>query len=167
MKELINKTKISLFRSIGDISEERIRPYVREAQRLDVLPAVTQRVWDYIEQNLDEEIVKKLLIGGSYSYKGHDYSFQGLEATIAMFTYARIIRNNSINVTAFGVVQKTIQDSAPAQSGEISRAANEAFSVGVAYLKECVEYLKSEDDFDFENCAFEPRRRLKFRIIGD
>ena len=51
-----------------------------------------------------------------------------------------------MNLTAFGVVQKTGSYSQPSDQQQISTAATDASKMAELYLHSCVEYLHRNDD---------------------
>ena len=57
--------------------------------------------------------------------------------------YSRFIRNQNVNATAFGIVQKQGQFSDVVDEKTIVRTANDAEKIGLEYLRQVVDYINS------------------------
>jgi hypothetical protein len=173
--------------------EKRIEPYIHEAEQLDVMPAVGVSLYRQLsDENLPETITvsstaqittpngktiilsesdwNKFLDGGYYTCDEYPcngdkqrYS-AGLRAAVAYLAYARMLPNQPLNVTAFGVVQKTTTLSEPVDEKTLSRAASEARKIGLEYLKQAVDHLKCLHLTD--ECKSENKQYKKIKSIG-
>lgn len=101
----------------------------------------------------------QVLFDGGYYNDDANY-FAGLNEAVGYLVYARLLKNNSVNVTAFGNVVKLGQFSEQIDERTLIRAANEAEKIGVEYLNQCLDYLHRETGNE--------RRvsKLKFKSIG-
>lgn len=134
-----------------NICDDRVNIYIREAEQIDILPAIGAELYKKFSQLgdilVDEKQLGdeeyKLLNGGYYTDDcGTEQFFEGLKAALAYLAYARFIRNHSTNVTTYGVVVKTGEDSTPADARTISAAALDAQRIGEDYLAAAVRYWK-------------------------
>jgi hypothetical protein len=159
---IINYTDIRAVRPIAEnlIDEKRLAPYIDEADKLYLLPALGATLHKEIET--DKTTYATLLAGGYYD--ADTRHFAGLTQATGYLAYARFVRNQNLNITPFGVVQKQTQYSNPVDEKTIIRVANEAEKIGLEYLHQCVEYLKNEGKID-KNQKIKTIK--KFKTIGD
>lgn len=167
---IIDAGDISQYRPIAaNIDLERVRIYIREAQTLDILPAIGAEEFERLN---DERLQEKdyspeellLLKGGTYTDKGGCLRhFEGLKAALAYLSYARFIRNHQLNVTPFGVVVKEGDESSPLDVRAVAAASKDAERIGQAYLADCVAFWKGSC------CCAEKKvaHRRRFIAIGD
>jgi len=168
---------------------QRIQPYIVEAEKLDVLPAIGVRMYrqmiearkKFLANNKGVLIttnsgsviqVRKnefteILNGGYYiDCCNREEVYQGgLISAISYLTYARAIMQNSINFTAFGVVVKKTDTSEPASDTAIIRASNQAKKTGLAILGQVIEYLRCKKLLPCTTRNL--RHKRKFKVIGD
>lgn len=139
--------------------DKRIRPYVEEAEKLFVIPNIGAAAYKAIEA--DKTQFDTLLNGGYYD--NDTRYFSGLYEAIGYLAYSRFVRNQPVNVTAFGAVAKNSQYSDPIDSKTLISVANDAEKIGLQYLKECVEFLNFGKDRDQQRPF---RGKRKFIAIG-
>jgi hypothetical protein len=175
------------------IDIDRIAPYVYEAETLDLLPAIGAGLYEQLvdgsfadtmqangsviittnggrKVSLSSGLWDEILNGGFYTCEGCScgsdekrYS-AGLSTAVSYLAYAGMLPNQPINVTAFGVVNKTTSLSEPVDERIILRAAGEARRKGIEYLGQSVEHLRGVGLIDERiNTA---RLYRKFRVIG-
>lgn len=165
---LIDVEYIRRFRPIArNIADDRVEVYIREAERLDVMPAIGAELYERFSQLgrivvdeqgnelQDESGVPiralyegdlsteefKLLNGGSYvGCNGEKRRFEGIRTALAYLAYARFVRNHSTNVTPYGVVTKIGEDSTPVDARTIAAVALDAQRIGQAYLQGAQDY---------------------------
>jgi len=139
---------------------DRIDTYIAEAENLWVRPALGPAVYKAIEA--DRTAYSALLSGGYYD--SDEKYCNGLTAAVAYLAYSRFIKNQGVNITAFGVVLKKSDYSEPVDEKTIARAANDAEKIGTQYLRECVEYLKYTEQLE---CSVKsPKTSRRFIKIG-
>lgn len=141
-------TTIEQIREIRNIAlnlkDARVEPYLQEVEDAYIMPALGVELYEKLDNQ--EEHDEILLDGGYYDGpKGRAYC-HGLRRAVAYFAYARLLRNNQVNVTAFGVVQKTGSYSQPMDAQQIDAAATDATKMAELYLHTCVVYLHRNDD---------------------
>jgi hypothetical protein len=120
---------------------KRVMPYVDEVEQIYVAPRLGAKVFKEISDydgSGDAEL--SLLWSGGY-YDNDTRVFAGLKKAYCYLAYSRFIRNQSVNVTAFGVVQKTGQFSEAIDSKTTLAMARDAESIGMDYLENCLKYL--------------------------
>lgn len=136
---------IKVVRDIANnIRPERLLPYIKEVEDANVMPAIGAALYEKLCDGVDVDPI--LLDGGYYDAPdcGRDYC-HGLHLAVAYLTYARVLRNNRINVTAFGITQKNSSLSQPAGADDVDIAAEDAKKMGDLYLASCVRYLHRND----------------------
>lgn len=117
----------------------RIEPYIQEVAEMFVIPQLGAKIYKAIEEGTAPWI-EELKQGGYYD--DDTAYFAGLTSAVAYLAYSRMIRNQSVNVTAFGVVRKNGELSEQLDEATIARMSNEALDIGVRNLQGCVEFLK-------------------------
>lgn len=170
---IIDAQYIRLLRpTAGNIEEDRISVYIDEAEKLDVMPAIGAEEYERLSAICDggdgelTEEEKKLLNGGYYDSPscGRGY-LGGLKKAVGYLAYARFVRNHPAQITPFGVVVKTGDDSTPADSRTVAAIANDALTIGNEHLQAAVKYWKAVN-----GCACSTAKeaaRRKFIKIGD
>lgn len=91
--------------------------------------------------------------------------FEGIRAAECYFAYARLIRNNSVNVTRFGVVIKEADDSSPASGQQIAAISNDAYKIGAEYLRVTIEWWNATHPATADK--MKEGKRRKFVAVGD
>lgn len=153
-----------------NIDPNRLRMFITEAEKIDILPAIGATLYRkldgfgpviidnndtlLLDENghpisvnaeayvSDEEAL--LLTGGYYTDScGCEQYFEGLCLALAYLSYARLLREHSLNVTAYGVVIKEGELSSPAEMRDISGASLNTQKIGEAYLGRTLQYWRS------------------------
>lgn len=149
-------------KSVRDISRnlspERIEPFIEEVEHMYVVPAIGAERYEGLTNG---SIADDILTDGGYYTKGTKHLCYGLKKAIAYFAYARICKNNGLNVTAYGITQKTSNYSSPTPDNQISEVVEEATKMGNLYLQSCVDYLKATEQ---PTCKSECVSRKPFGI---
>lgn len=180
-----------------NIEPDRIAVYIGEAEKLDILPAIGAEMYQRFSQlgvivakgkdGTDGELLTedgedvyalsegdlgtnefKLLNGGYYTDRGGRLRhFEGLRAALAYLSYARLVRGQAAQVTPFGVVQKSGDDSTPVDSRGIAATAADAERIGREYLAESVRFWQEAGKDDGTQPQRPQRRARRFVAIGD
>lgn len=145
----------------AQLRDERIIPFIKEAEDLYVRPAVSDDIYLDILHELNAEKYAVLLNGGVY--RGGTKYCSGLKKTTAYYTYAKILLNNQIAVTSYGVVQKSINESQQIERGNLMKAYNDAMITADKYMAECVVYIKEELKKETKGIT---SSRVKIKSIG-
>lgn len=90
-----------------------------------------------------------LLVGGTYTYEGYTYRFEGLKYVCAYLLYARYVRESSFNDTFSGIVRHSTQDVQPISFGELKNLEDRYKTIAGAAWDNCKKYLATLD-IDFE-----------------
>jgi hypothetical protein len=147
-KYLISKTDIQVYRPTAVLDDERIKPFILEAQTLDLKPVLNDALFlqfiNKFDQTLDPLYARyqDLLKGKEYSYNGQTILFDGIKPMLSYFSLARFIANNPLNITRMGVVVKTPQQSEPADSVMIRACINELRSAAISYQSQVIQFLQ-------------------------
>lgn len=131
---------IKAIRSIAyNITDKRIEPYIKEVEDCYVMYAIGPALYERLDTGLEEDII--LTDGGYYDHGNTREMCYGIKAAVAYFAYERMLLNNQINVTAFGVTQKSSSLSTPTPDSSIEKAAAHAHKMGELYLESCKKYV--------------------------
>lgn len=150
---------------------DRLSMFIDEARRIDIQPVITADLLYEIDNDNTSPLTYATLVnGGTYTVgsgaSARKHTFAGLKKTLAYFVYARMIKANPVNVTAFGVVNKLDPNSQQANDRQIANMAGDAYKVATAYLDDCMAYIC--ETFPNEQTGTASYNK-KFRIsaIGD
>lgn len=152
----------------GHIDDKKINTYIRESEDIDLKSSLGDEL--LMDIRLNPEKYNDLLNGGEYKDKcGYKHTFSGLKTALAYYTYARIVKNNDINVTRFGVTFKEDDYSNKVSVKERVLAYNDAFSVADKYLHECVLFLSANKEKYplYRGIGKVKSNRIKYRTIGE
>lgn len=114
MELLITKTTVAdvLQVAIG-YDEKEFNNFIREAQMFDLKPLIREEFFADLLANKTTPEFEKVFQGGSYDHNGRNYSFLGLDAVLAFFTYARYYVAAPGVATSHGIVIKSNPHSTP------------------------------------------------------
>lgn len=159
---IITSVNIRAVRPIAENVDDakRLEPYIEECTNLYFIPAIGAAKFKEIEDDMSQF---KLLLDGGY-YDEDKKHFAGLNQAMGYLVYSRIVRNNQVNTTAFGVVLKQGQFSEQADEETIIRISNDAEKIGMKYLQECVDYLNFSAD---KSCVKNTFKSKRIKAIGD
>lgn len=131
---------IKAVRSIAyNLGDKRIEPYIQEVEDCYIRYAIGPALYERLDNGVETDAI--LLNGGYYDCaNGREYC-DGIKKAVAYFAYERILLNNQINVTAFGVTQKSSSLSNPTTDSSIEKAAEQAHKMGAMYLESCKKYV--------------------------
>lgn len=167
---IISAEFIRQYRTLAtNIKEERINVCIQEAEQLDIMPRIgAELVMKYrsigaivvdnmssvlqdeqgndIYAGTDEALSVeeyKLLNGGYYKdQSGQRQWFAGAKVALAYFAYARFVKANSAQVTAYGVVVKEGDESRSASSQMVAEMASDARNIAESHMIQAMEYWR-------------------------
>jgi len=157
---IINVNDIRLVRPIAENVNDstRLLPYIDECENLYLKKSIGNGTYNEIDRN--RQNYNLLFDGGEY---GENQSFAGLKKAMGYLVYSRFIRNQNVNVTAFGIVAKQGQYSEAVDERTIIRISNDTEKIGLEYLAQCVEYLQFLGIIEGETKKIS---RTKYKVIG-
>lgn len=121
---------------------ERLNPYIAQAQQFDIKALLGEKFYANLIANPATTANAKLLNGGSYAVDNYTYEFTGLKAVLVMYSYARFLQNQNVNVTRFGVVFKNNNDvSDRVDEKTMQRIMTNAREQAQAYWQECELFI--------------------------
>lgn len=178
----------------GNVDEERVNIYIREAELLDLEPVIGADLYEkltnigtivlddaqtqlqdedggdtYIEAEGDLPNNEfKLLNGGYYKDEcGVRHRFEGIKKALAYFSYARFVRNHSTQVTPFGIVNKLGDDSNPADARSIAAISADAHRIAEDYLAHAMKFWHCVERARANAAHGSNPRKKRFVAIGD
>lgn len=152
----------------GQILDTKIAIYIDESEQIDIKPRLGDAL--FLDVKRDPYKYDVLLNGGEYTdSKGREKTFKGLVASLNYFTYARIVKNNDLNVVSFANVYKENEYSSRVEHKEKVAAYNDAFMVADMYLQDCLRYLNDNvDKFPlYEGKGKMKANKVTYRVIGE
>jgi hypothetical protein len=145
---LITKDDILIYRPTAELDADRIKPFILEAQRIDLRPVLNDVLYyDFVSKIAatgDPMYTKyqNLLNGVSYTYESSTIQFDGIKPMLSLYALARFVGANPANITRFGIVVKTPQNgSSPADATIVKHLVNELRSAAMSYQLQAVQYL--------------------------
>jgi len=142
---LITVNDIRAYRAIAtNIDDARVNTFIAEAEQLDILPAVGAAEYARLAAGQGLSPDETALLNGGYyvNYAGVEEHQNGVKAALSYLAYARFIRCHGVNITPFGVVVKSADDSQPASQQVVSAAAKDAEQIGREYLAQAVRFWR-------------------------
>lgn len=154
---------IKKIRQISDnIQDIRIEPYIQLAEELVIIPAIGAKLYKEIEANKSEysNILNETYYSVDVCGQTEEKYSGGLLKAISYIAYSKLLLNQSVNVTAFGVRTMNSQFSEQAAEKEVVRASNEARAIGDTYLSQVLDYINKDNQ-----CKV-PTKKRRFFAIG-
>lgn len=147
-KYLITVSNIKAVRPLSEgIPQERIDPFILEAQFHDIKPILGDVMYNDFMLNFDNvdaayDKYRDLLNGKTYTYETRDYRFEGLVPAVVYFSLARFYTEQPINIVRFGLVQKTNDQSQPVSQQTITNAISSLRSMAVNYQNDAIKLIE-------------------------
>lgn len=171
MTNLATFADIKAVRPISNLvnSEARADMYLTEAQNFDVAQSIGIAMIADLITNPSTAPNALLLSGGTYTYNNTTYECLGLKKAIAYYAYSRILKNNPVNATAFGIVQKQSDFSDPSPVANIAAAVRDAEAAGRFVLQSCIDLIqRNPANYPLSTCIARPRTNTpRFKSIGN
>lgn len=148
MKFLITIENIKEFRPMSSsIPQDRIAPYIQEAQQFDLKRLLGDPFYaDFMlrfDNNADSKYAayQALLKGTTYTINGNNVEYPGLIGYLSYMTLARFFNNNQINVTKYGLVTKSMEQSEPLDWKAVAAAVAELRSNALNFQVDIRQFL--------------------------
>lgn len=145
---LITASEFKAFNKVPfDVHDDKIVPHIQEAQNTDLYDVLGYFLFDVLS-NVENKDYSDLINGGSFELADM-YVYQcGLKKIVSMYAYSRFLIDVNTNITAFGSVTKSNDNSIPtplkvlqAQSKQVKIDANIKLNLIYDYLE------KNKDTF--------------------
>lgn len=148
-KYLITKEDIKVYRPTAELDDARIKPFIKEAQTLDLKPVLNDALFYDFVLNFDDTLgasyakYQELLNGKLYTYNGNPIYFDGVKPMLSYMALARFVIDNPINITRMGIVVKTVNQSTPVDPQQIKMLVNELRSTAISYQNQVIQFLEN------------------------
>lgn len=158
-----------------NLNDARILPYVREAQRIELVKFLGEAQyyalldqWDSGDSDFDGDTdMQALWDGASYTYSGQTVHCHGLKLVLLYYSLARFMKQQDINITSYGV--RILNDgdlSEREQMSQIRTKAGELMSIAFIYQDECRRYLDANvADFTLWGTTSSTPKQMSFKMI--
>lgn len=174
MAFLINQSDIKIYRPIADIPAERINVYIEESQKAELRAVLGEPLYyDFITKYNDSgdpmyTNYQNLLNGTTYTYNNDTIEFFGIKPMLVYYTLARFLTNQPMNITRYGVVMKTNDQSSNASAEQVRMTSNELRGEAVRYQNDLVQFLveKSTTYPLYDSSDSKPIDETTFRFFG-
>lgn len=143
----INDIQAVIVEMSANVESERMERFIVEAQEFDIKPVLGRALYLAFVNGLStspvETIYEELFNGKTYLDKSinSNISFEGVKLALIYYSYARFLNNQNSNVTAFGIVQKENDFSAPSDEKRIARLVTAATQAAEAYKNDFIKFL--------------------------
>ena len=161
------------------LAETRVVPFIEETERMRIIPVIGFKLyqnlvdWDTlapVDKLITDEQYAILVNGGGYDTGTENINRNhyngGLKRAIIYLTYSRLILQNQVNVTAFGVVSKLSDLSAPVDTETLVRTSNANKMIGEEILAQCQTYLATIETLKNTYTTHKPIWN-NIRVIGE
>lgn len=161
MGALITPDDISTLARPCYADEEIASKAIDEAIDIDLRYLVGDEVYKQLIDSKDFV----LLDGGEYTDgKGEPHIIAGLKKAVAYFAYSRVVKFGNSIPTRFGTMNNDDGYSSRAELKERQMIIDDAYSIGLKYVKEVLAYLKKDECKPLEHIK---SKRSIFKVIGD
>jgi len=144
---IITLQHIKELRPTAELDGQRWEPFAVEAQDQDLRPVLGDGLfYDFMTKfhNTGDAMYsayQNLINGTSYTYAGQTIYFDGLKPMMVYYTLARLVQNNAVNITRFGVVTKVVNQSQPVDAQVLRQVVNELRSSAQTYKNQVDLFL--------------------------
>lgn len=144
---IITLSDLKKLRPLAELDGMRWEQFAVEAQDQELRPILGDGLYyDFMTKFYSTgdsmySAYQNLLNGVAYTYNGQPIYYDGLIPMIAYFTLAKLVQNNPVNITRFGVVTKVVPQSQPTDVQVIRQVVNELKSCGITYKNQVDQYL--------------------------
>lgn len=149
-KYLITLADINKFRPTAELDDDRLAPYIIEAQNIDLLQVLGEPfLYDLLLKFDDSGATEynqyqKLLEGETYTVGTDTLYFEGIKPIVCYFTLAKFIVGNPINITRFGFKVEADARVGGYDTTLVKRFSDELKSAGVTYQNKATKYLQAK-----------------------
>lgn len=168
---IISADFIRKYRTLAqNIKEDRIDVCITEAEQLDIMPRVGATIimkWrnvgaiivDNMGSVLQDEQGNDIIAGDLSNLTGEEYKllnggvykdacgvnqwFAGVKVALAYYAYARFVKANSAQVTAYGVVIKEGDESRSASAQMVAEMASDARNIADSHMEQALAYWRT------------------------
>lgn len=139
---LVTQDDIKVYRPTAELDEDRIAPYIKEAQRHDMRPILGDALYlDFIKGFDSVTKYQELLEGKEYTVSGEAILFEGAKPVICYYALARFLRGNPLQITRFSIVTKLAPQSEQADPALVNAEVNSLKSVALDYANNLTKFL--------------------------
>lgn len=169
---LINKNDFKEFKQISKGRDiELIEQYVTEAQDIDIRSLICDKFYFDILKNWQLPAYQKLIHGETYTDEdGVEIEYKGLKPVLVYYAYSRYCMRGSVVDTAFGMVQKTSENSQPISGAEKRDMRDTSIHIALRYWLDVKKYLKEKEETfpkwsECNECKSSSKSSSKFDVI--
>lgn len=169
---LINKNDFKEFKQISKGRDiELIEQYVTEAQDIDIRSLICDKFYFDILKNWQLPAYQKLIHGETYTDEdGVEIEYKGLKPVLVYYAYSRYCMRGSVVDTAFGMVQKTNENSQPISGVEKRDMRDTSIHTALRYWLDVKKYLKEKEETfpkwsECNECKSSSKSSSKFDVI--
>lgn len=144
---IITLQDVKKLRPTADLDGIRWEPFCVESQDQDLRPILGDGLfYDFMTKFYSTgdpmySAYQNLLNGVAYTLNGQSVYFDGLKPMVVYFTLARLVQNQQVNITRYGVVSKVSAQSQPVDAQVIRQVVNEMRSNAQTYKNQVDTYL--------------------------
>lgn len=144
---IVTLSDLKQLRPTAELDGMRWEPFVTEAQEQDLRPILGDGLfYDFMTKFHDTgdamyTAYQELINGKAYTYNGQTIYFDGVKPMVGYFALARLVQNNPINITRFGVVTKVTSQSQNVDPQVLRQVVNELRSNAITYKNQVDQFL--------------------------
>ena len=144
---LISQADVQKYHPVGEIPQGRIDPFIIAAQELDLKPVLNDSLYyDFITKyNTSTDPMynayQNLLNGTTYTYSSQTIQYPGIKPMLAAYAFSRFLPLQQVNVTRYGIVTKTNDQSQPTSASTITYIVNGVRAQAMAYQNQLEQFL--------------------------
>lgn len=152
-KLLITANQVKTLKEVSsNIPNSKIELFIRESQVIEIRNFLGAELYKLLQDDAtegdpttwSEARFTNLWNGSAYTYRSTSVDFYGLSYACAYFTLARLIENNQVNITRYGVDTLTNDGGEDASQAQMRTIATRMKQLGVRNLEEADQFLLAQ-----------------------
>jgi hypothetical protein len=155
-----------------NILQDRVEVFVQEAQMVELVQILGDALYyDFItkfDATGDPMYAnyQALLNGSTWTTNGYVRKHYGLKPIVVYYALARLVANNQINITSYGVTSKVNPNSEPVSEAALRNQIIELRSIAISYQETTLDFLNDNaTTYPLFNYNNEEPKQTSFRIF--
>ena len=166
---------ITYCRASDKIPSAQFDRFIKEVEMFDIIPLIGYELFEDIINELDNspalgtQKLADLYNGKAYQISTDTtwYKYEGLKICACYCAYKRLLEENSINLTAYGVVTKIDELSAPLTDAQMSMIVNKVNDKVIVLKEQVTKFICDFSTTYTEYKGTFDKRNISIKLIGD
>lgn len=149
-RPLITQQEVNQFRPTAKLDDNRVDPYIIEAQVADLKPVLNDALYlEFLTRifgdtaHADYAKYLELLNGKNWTHNGQSIRFYGVVAMLSYNSLARFAIGNPVHYSRYGIVQKIAPQSEPVDPAVLREEVRNLKSLATTYTNNLILFLQN------------------------